>query len=89
MRALTGVWRLLRVTVHVLHGVWVAFREFGGASEATRCAHIQWWSAKLLAVLGIGLRVEGQFPPGAQLLVADHVSWLDIAAIHAACPQAR
>jgi 1-acyl-sn-glycerol-3-phosphate acyltransferase len=89
VRAPIGAWRLLRVFVHVLHGTWVAFREFGGASEATRCAHIQWWSAKLLAVLGIGLRVEGRFPPGAQLLVANHVSWLDIAAIHAACPQAR
>ena len=32
---------------------------------------------------------EGQFRPAATLLVANHVSWLDIAAMHAVCPQAR
>jgi hypothetical protein len=26
----------------------VLAREFGAATEAQRCAHIQWWSAKLL-----------------------------------------
>ena len=33
--------------------------------------------------------VRGQFRPGASLLVANHVSWLDILAVHAACPRAR
>jgi 1-acyl-sn-glycerol-3-phosphate acyltransferase len=27
--------------------------------------------------------------PGAKLLVANHVSWLDILAVHAVCPEAR
>ena len=27
--------------------------------------------------------------PGATLIVANHISWLDIAAIHAAAPHAR
>ena len=51
MRSLIGACRLLRTVAHVLHGTWVAWREFGAASEAVRCAHIQWWSAKLLHVL--------------------------------------
>ncbi len=89
MRALTGSWRLVRTTLHVLHGMWVAAREFGAASEAVRCAHIQWWSAKLLRLLGVQLTVNGRFQPGAQLLVSNHVSWLDIIAVHAVCPQAR
>ncbi len=89
MRHLIGAWRLLRTFVHVLHGTWVAWREFGAASEATRCAHIQWWSAKLLQVLGVRLRPMGRFESGPQLVVANHISWLDIAAIHAVCPQAR
>jgi 1-acyl-sn-glycerol-3-phosphate acyltransferase len=91
MRSLTGAWRLLRLVLHVLHGLWVAAREFDAATEAQRCAHIQWWSAKLLRVLGIRLEVQGRFSPGpgGQLLVANHVSWLDIVAVHSACPQAR
>lgn len=89
MSALNGTWRLLRLVLHVFHGLWVAAREFDAASEAQRCAHIQWWAAKLLQVLGIRLEVSGRFAPGAQLLVSNHVSWLDIVSVHSVCPQAR
>ena len=89
LRSLRAIWRLGRVLVHILHGVWVAWREFDGASAAHRCARIQWWSAKLLALLGLRLRPDGRFAPGAHLIAANHVSWLDITAVHAVCPQAR
>lgn len=89
LRSLRAIWRLGRVLVHILHGVWVAWREFDGASVAHRCARIQWWSAKLLVLLGLRLRPDGRFAPGAHLIAANHVSWLDITAVHAVCPQAR
>ena len=89
LRRLRAVGRLGRVVVHILHGVWVAWREFDGASAAHRCARIQWWSAKLLALLGMRLQPMGRFQLGPQLVVANHVSWLDITAVHAVCPQAR
>jgi 1-acyl-sn-glycerol-3-phosphate acyltransferase len=38
---------------------------------------------------GLKLRVSGTPRPGATLLVANHISWLDIAAVHAVAPQAR
>jgi 1-acyl-sn-glycerol-3-phosphate acyltransferase len=40
-------------------------------------------------MLGMTLEVQGRFRPGAKLIVANHVSWLDIMAVHAACPEAR
>jgi 1-acyl-sn-glycerol-3-phosphate acyltransferase len=43
----------------------------------------------LLRLLGVGLQVSGQARPGATLLIANHVSWLDITALHAVVPQAR
>ena len=43
----------------------------------------------MLAVLGIALRVEGAPARGGCLLVVNHVSWLDIMAIHAVVPEAR
>lgn len=89
MRTLIGAWRLLRVTLHVFHGMVVAARELGGATEATRALHVQWWSAKLLRLLGIRLTVGGRFQLVPQLLVCNHVSWLDIIALHAVYPQAR
>lgn len=89
MRAVIGVWRIGRALVHLLHGMAVIALRFPTLDAAGRHQRIQWWSARLLRSLGIELRVDGTLRPGATLIVANHVSWLDIAAIHAAAPQAR
>lgn len=83
-----AIGRLCRAVLHVLHGMWV-MRRFPAISAAARYKHIQWWSAGLLQAMGLRVQVLGQVRPGAALLVANHVSWLDIAAIHATVPQAR
>ena len=89
MRVLIGAWRLTRALLHLLHGMAVITLRFGWLDAAGRHARIQWWSGKLLRCMGIGLAVNGAPRPGATLLVANHISWLDVAAIHAAAPQAR
>jgi 1-acyl-sn-glycerol-3-phosphate acyltransferase len=75
--------------LHALHGLGVVVLRFGTLDAAGRHARIRWWSAKMLRVMGIGLQVEGVARPGGALLVANHVSWLDITALHAVVPQAR
>lgn len=45
------------------------------------------WSLQLLDALGVRLRVAGT-PPACGLLVANHVSWLDIYVINASVPTA-
>lgn len=86
---LRGAWRLCRAALHVLHGMAVMTR-FPALDAAERHARIRWWSAGLLRAVGLRLQVSGVQPrPGATLIVANHVSWLDIAAIHAAVPHAR
>ena len=89
MRALVGAARLLRVLVHLLHGVVIVALSFKRLGPSERQARIQGWSAALLRHLGVQLTVIGQAQPHAGLLVANHVSWLDITAIHSACPRAR
>jgi 1-acyl-sn-glycerol-3-phosphate acyltransferase len=84
-----AVWRLARLTPHVLHGLWIVKRRFERLTSAERHQLIQWWSAKTLRILGITLKVEGRALPEGHLVVANHVSWLDIAAVHAVLPQAR
>jgi 1-acyl-sn-glycerol-3-phosphate acyltransferase len=84
-----GAWRLARGIVHLLHGMVIVGWRFPKLDAAARAPYIGWWSAKMLQLLGITLEVEGKARPGAALLVANHVSWLDIAVLHAACPQAR
>ncbi|RTL35915.1 MAG: 1-acyl-sn-glycerol-3-phosphate acyltransferase [Burkholderiales bacterium] len=88
MRSLVAVGRLLRLAPHVLHGLWIV-RRFELLSAAARHQLIQWWSLKTLRILGIRLDVRGSGLAQGHLIVANHVSWLDIAAVHAVLPQAR
>ncbi len=88
-RGLRGAWRLLRCVVHGAHGLGVVLLLFRGLDAAQRHARIRWWSAKLLRLMGVAIQVEGSVRPGGSLLVANHVSWLDITALHALAPQAR
>jgi 1-acyl-sn-glycerol-3-phosphate acyltransferase len=89
MGQLVATGRLLRACLHVLHGLWV-IRRFPRLDAAGRRACIQWWAQGLLQACGIRLQVQGVSPlPGASLVVSNHVSWLDIAAIHAAAPHVR
>ena len=43
---------------------------------------IRWWSAGLVRVFGLRLRRIGEPLRGAVLFVANHVSWIDISALH-------
>jgi 1-acyl-sn-glycerol-3-phosphate acyltransferase len=49
----------------------------------------QWWSAKLLRILNVTLRVDGPPPGSAEtgaMIAANHVSWLDIFVISSVRP---
>lgn len=89
IRSFVAIWRLTRGVVHLLHGMAIVAVCFPSMDAAARARKVQWWSAKVLRLLGITLQVEGKPRPAAALLVSNHVSWLDIAVIHAACPHAR
>jgi 1-acyl-sn-glycerol-3-phosphate acyltransferase len=89
MRGVVGAWRLARVMLHALHGLAIIVLRFGAYDAARRQARIRWWSAKLLRLIGLSLHAHGTPRPGAKLVVANHVSWLDIAALHAVMPEAR
>jgi 1-acyl-sn-glycerol-3-phosphate acyltransferase len=88
-RTARTLWRLARASLHVLHGVAIVLLRFDAMSAVERHACIRWFAGKLLRLMGIALRVVGEPPPSGTLLVANHVSWLDIMAIHAVLPQAR
>jgi 1-acyl-sn-glycerol-3-phosphate acyltransferase len=88
-RRLRAAWRLLRVAVHLAHGMAIVALRWRTLDAPAREARVAWWAGKLLRVLGLQQRLDGRFHPGPVLLLANHVSWLDILVIHAACPQAR
>jgi 1-acyl-sn-glycerol-3-phosphate acyltransferase len=86
---LQASWRLSRAVLHGLHGVGIVLWRFPRLDVAGQHQRIAWWSAKMFRVLGLELKVQGQFDPTAKLVIANHVSWLDILAVHAVHPQAR
>ena len=89
MKALRALGRLARVVAHIAHGLLIVWTGFGRLDVAQRRQRVQWWARKLLHVLGVSLHGQGIAHPGPVLLAANHVSWLDIVAIHALCPQTR
>jgi 1-acyl-sn-glycerol-3-phosphate acyltransferase len=89
MRRLRAVVRLSRCVLHGLHGVLIALLHFPALPVERRHERIRWWAAKMLRLIGIELRIEGVPAPGGSLLVANHISWLDIMVVHAVLPQAR
>jgi 1-acyl-sn-glycerol-3-phosphate acyltransferase len=78
-----AAFKLLRAVLHLLRGYWIIKTRFAKVSPKQRADHVQKWSAQLVHVLGLELRVVGT-PIQSGLLVANHISWLDNVAIHAA-----
>ncbi|HEX2547014.1 MAG TPA: 1-acyl-sn-glycerol-3-phosphate acyltransferase, partial [Ramlibacter sp.] len=85
MRPLLAPWRVLRVLAHAIGGWFTITFRFPHMDQERRNATVQAWAKRMLDVLGIPLVVQGQPPArGPVLLVANHISWLDILVMHAA-----
>jgi 1-acyl-sn-glycerol-3-phosphate acyltransferase len=81
--------RILCVIAMVLRGLWLAIVVMPRHDAAGRHAIVQRWSVRMLRGLGVEVRTSGRADPGAVLMVANHVSWLDMPALHASAPRAR
>jgi len=80
-----AVWRALRVVVHVLSGLVQIVVLFPRMQAQQQGLRVQVWASTLVQLLGLELRITGPVPvAGPLLLVANHISWLDIVVLHAA-----
>lgn len=85
MKQLRAALKLLRGVMHILAGLWIICLRFPQWPPAHRALRIQAWAQRLLVIWGIRLVVRGTPPrSGPVLLVANHISWLDILVLHAA-----
>ncbi|MGA0569936.1 lysophospholipid acyltransferase family protein [Variovorax sp. VNK109] len=85
MKGLRALWRMLIGFGHVLRGLAIIIVRFPRMTQHQRNLRVQVWAAEMLGILGITLKVTGQPPvSGPALLVANHISWLDILVMHAA-----
>lgn len=85
----TRGWRLARLALHMLQGMLTVAALFPFYTPARRRMAVKRWSHALLGTLGVKLHVHGKPPRrhgSPAMLVANHVSWLDIYAINAVLP---
>ena len=77
--------RKVRLIAHLLHGMWTVATRFPNASAERRHALNRAWSLKMLRLCGMRLVVHNdaaRLDRGA-LVVANHISWIDIYVINA------
>ena len=74
--------------MHIGRGLLTVFAIYPLTGADTHRRLRQRWSAQLLALLGVEVHATGTpIQPGC-MLVANHISWLDIFVINALCPSA-
>lgn len=87
MSWLRAMGRAMRALGHVLRGLWIIRRELPALTPAQTQERVREWSRQMLRIMGVQLEVRGTPPvKGPALLVANHVSWLDILVMNAAQP---
>jgi 1-acyl-sn-glycerol-3-phosphate acyltransferase len=84
--ALRRLWRIPRLTLHLLRGLSTVLFRFPSLDAHARRARIRAWSRRLLHLLNIDIRMTGTLAHPNVLVVANHVSWLDIFSLHAVGP---
>ena len=69
---------------HAATGALILRVIFPRATPTTRRRLVGWWSAKVLRIAGVSIRVHGTPPAAGEIgamIAANHVSWLDIFAL--------
>lgn len=88
-RSIVGAWRLFFAVILIVIGAVSVLIIFRKSPPARVQQVVQWWSRRFLLNLGIQIRSRGQPRAGGTLVVANHVSFLDIPAMHSVCPALR
>lgn len=81
LRTRVRLFRLVRFALHLGAGALTILLLFPHLNDEERSRRVSAWGRKLLAILNVRLTVHGR-PPAVRgdgaLIVANHVSWLDI-----------
>ncbi len=87
LRTWSAVVKVLRSISHMLAGMWTIWRHFGSATQSQRAQFVQQWSQDFLKILQVQLHTVGTpHTTGPLLVVANHISWLDILVMLAVQP---
>ncbi len=85
MQTWRALCKFVRVLGWVLHGYWRVRTVFPQLSDEQQARAVEVWARRMLAIIGIEVRVKGHPAAGPVLMASNHISWLDILVMHAAC----
>ena len=85
MQTWRALCKFVRVLGWVLHGYWRVRTVFPTLSDAQQARAVEVWARGMLRIIGIEVRVKGHPAAGPVLMASNHISWLDILVMHAAC----
>jgi 1-acyl-sn-glycerol-3-phosphate acyltransferase len=85
---LSTIFRLVRVMLHVFKGMAICATVFPWIGQEKRNGHIRRWSTRLLAMCNVTVAQAAGSAPALEhcVVVANHVSWLDIFVVHSLHP---
>ncbi len=78
--------RFIRLSMHIATGLGIIALHFPHCSGHKRRRHIKNWSQKLVRIFGIRVEIHGELPDPSKsaLILANHISWLDVFALNSA-----
>lgn len=76
--------RALILTIHVAKGLGIISLYFPHCKHSARNQQVLTWSQKLIQIFGLDLQIHGEKPDASRpaLIIANHVSWMDIFALN-------
>lgn len=88
---ITRYFRISRIVTHMLVGVMTASAVFPWASQPLKLRLTKWWCGHLLVAFNMRVTAHGHVPPPNQaitstMVVANHISWVDIHALNSIVP---
>jgi 1-acyl-sn-glycerol-3-phosphate acyltransferase len=86
LRSLIALWRLVCVALLLLAGVLRCAVVFPFITPTQRLAQTGRWCGHMARALGVKIEGRGRSHDGPVLIVANHISWIDILAINAVHP---
>jgi len=85
MQTLRAFFKFVRMLLWVVYGYWRIRTVFHKLDPQAHATAVEEWAQGMLSILGITVRVQGKPSKGPVLMAANHISWLDILVMHAAC----
>jgi 1-acyl-sn-glycerol-3-phosphate acyltransferase len=85
MKHLLAIVKFVRVLGCILGAYWDIRIKFPQFNDEQQARYVEVWARGMLAIMGIEVRVKGHPAQGPVLMAANHISWLDILVMHAAC----